>query len=105
MVGTGEPQPFSVLYSSCLGNKISNIGTPQMILALEGAPYWSKKIMKYWKGASIGAVPSMHIRAEHDSYSGFSIIWTAVWQDNLNTARISELVRISEQPVKSYCVA
>ena len=27
-----------------------------------------------------------------------------VCQYNLNTARISELVQISEQPIKSYCV-
>ena len=37
-------------------------------------------------------------------YSGFSIIQTAVCQYNLNSVRISELVRISEQPFKSYCV-
>ena len=37
------------------------------------------------------------------NYSGFSFIRPAACQYNLNIARISELVQISEQPVKS-CV-
>ena len=36
-------------------------------------------------------------------YSGFSITQTAVCQYILNTARTNELVRISKQPIKSYC--
>ena len=35
--------------------------------------------------------------------SGFSIIWPALCQYNVNTIQISELVQISEQPVKFYC--
>ena len=37
-------------------------------------------------------------------YSGFLIIRPAVFQYNLNTAQIGELVQISEQPIKSFCV-
>ena len=37
-------------------------------------------------------------------YSGFSITRPAVCQFNLDTARISNLVRISRQSIKSYCI-